>query len=159
MYYSFVARGGTFLYPELDGGHFHDSSSDDVVTYKQFWQIFSPGLTFYGEFNRYFDIELFFKVTPLIMAASLDEHLSRNLQIVNDPMYFGLYIEPGLVFTFRPPVSIITLSFSLNYRNISGTRGNSMYRYPENSNLYSNVGGAAYSVFDIGITARIGNRD
>ena len=154
MYYTFAARGGTFLYPELDGGHFYDPSSYNVVTYKQFWQILSPGITFYGEFNRFFDIELFLKASPLITASSFDEHLSRNLQIINDPMYFGLYIEPGLVFTFKPPVSRFMVSFSLNYRNISGTRGDSRYRYPENSNFYSNVGGADYSAFDIGITAK-----
>jgi len=155
MYYSFSARGGTFLYPELDGGHFYDSGSDNVVIYKQFWQILSPGITFYGGFNRYFDIELFFKASPLIKASSFDEHLSRDLQIINDPMYFGLYIEPGLVFTFKPPVSRFMLSISLNYKNISGTRGDSRYRYPANSNVYSRIGGAEYSAFDIGITAKI----
>ena len=154
MYYSFSAEGGTFLYPELDGGHFYTPDPETVVTYRQFWQILSPGISFYGMFNNFFDIEIFIKVTPLISASSFDEHLSRTMQIINDPMYYGLYIEPGMVFTFNPPVSKFMLSFSLNYKNISGTRGNSMYRYPDRSDIYGNVGGANYSVFDIGIAAK-----
>jgi len=154
MYYSFIARGGTFLYPELDGGHFHDSSREKVVTYRQFWQILSPGVSFSGAFNRYFGIELFFKATPVIMASSFDEHLSRSLQIINDPMYYGLYLEPGLVFSLTPPASPVLLSFSLNYRNISGTRGSSRYRYPDSSNTYRSVGGAGFSAFDIGLSVR-----
>ena len=154
MYYSFIARGGTFLYPEIDGGHYSDSGSDNVVTYRQLWQILSPGVSFYGVFNSYFNVEIFLKATPLITASSFDEHLSRTLQIINDPMYFGLYIEPGLVFSFMLPGSKFMLSFSLNYRNISGTRGDSKYRYPDNLNFYRNVGGADYSTFDIGIIAK-----
>ena len=154
-YYEFYARGGTFLYPELDGGHFYDSSEENVVTYRQFWQILSPGISFYGVFNDYFNVEISFKATPLIMASSFDEHLSRTLQIINDPMYYGLFIEPGFVFSFTP-VSKFMLSFSLSYTDISGTRGNSRYRYPDNENIYRNVGGADYSAFDIGITAKFG---
>jgi len=154
MYYQFAARGGTFLYPELDGGHFYDPSPEDVVTYRQFWQILSPGLSFYGVFNTYFDVEIFFKATPLIMASSFDEHLSRTLQIINDPMYYGLYLEPGFVFSFKP-ASNFMLSLSFNYKNIRGTRGNSRYRYPNNSTTYRNVGGADYSAFDIGIAAKL----
>jgi len=156
MYYEFAARGGTFLYPELDGGHFYDPSPENVVTYRQFWQILSPGLSFYGVFNNYFDIEFFFKATPLIMASSFDEHLSRTLQIINDPMFYGLYLEPGFVFTFRPTASNFMLVLSLNYKNIRGTRGNSRYRYPDNSTTYRNVGGADYSAFDLSIAAKIG---
>jgi outer membrane protease len=158
MYYSFTARGGTYLYPLEWGEHFYDPSSDVVVTYRQFWQILSPGVSFYGVFNRFFNIEIFAKVSPLVTASSIDEHLWREppFQIVNDPMYYGLYIEPGLVFTFTPPVSKFLLSFSMNYRSIGGTRGNSRYRYPDRSGVYGNVGGADYTAFDIGITARIG---
>jgi len=155
MYYSFAARGGTYLYPDVDGGHFQDPGQEKVVTYRQLWQILSPGLSFHGEIDNYFDIELFFKISPLITASSFDEHLSRGLQIINDPMYLGLYIEPGLVFAFKPPVSRFMLSFSMNYKNIRGTRGDSWYRYPESaSSTYSNVGGADYSAFDIGIAAK-----
>jgi outer membrane protease len=156
MYYSFTARGGTYLYPLEWGEHFYDPSSDTVVTYLQFWQILSPGVSFYGVFNNYFDIEIFAKVSPLVTASSLDEHLWREppFQIVNDPMYYGLYIEPGLAFTFKPPQSKFLFSFSLNYRNISGTRGNSRYRYQDRSGVYGNVGGAAYTVFDIGLAVK-----
>ena len=154
MYYFFSARGGIFLYPEPDGGHFNDPGSNNLVTYRQFWQIFSPGLSFYGVFNRYFDIEIFFKATPFITASSFDEHLSRIFQIINDPMHLGLYIEPGFVFTFKP-ASIFMLSLSLNYRNISGTRGNSRYRYPDHSIIFTNAGGVGYSAFDINIAAKV----
>ena len=161
MYYSFAANGGTWLYP-LDSYGFYDPGSDNVITYRQFWQILSPGLSFYGVFNSYFDIEIFAKATPLIAAASLDEHLRTPppSQIIIDPMFFGLYIEPGFVFTLKPPASKLMLSLSLNYRNINGTRGN--YRRREESpdgsyiiKQYGYTGGAGYSAFDIGIAAKI----
>jgi len=154
MYYSFAARGGIFLYPESDGGHFYDLNSEHVVLYEQFWHIFSPGLSFHGVFNRYFDTKLFFKATPLIVASSHDTHLSRDLEIINEYMLYGLYLEPGLVFTFKP-VSKFALSLSLDYRNISGTRGNSIYKYTTGSTAYRNVGGASYASFDVGIAAKI----
>ena len=156
MYYSFTARGGTFLYPDIYGGHFYNPGSEAVVTYRQFWQVFSPGVSFYGVFNRFFDIDIFIKITPLVTASSFDEHLTREppMQIINDPMYYGLFIEPGLVFSFKPTASNFLLSFSLNYRSIHGTRGNSRYRYPDRSVISPNAGGVEYSTFDIGITAK-----
>jgi outer membrane protease len=153
MYYSFSASGGVFLYPESDGGHYYDPNLDNVVTYIQFWQILSPGLSLYGAFNNYFSIDIFFKISPLVTVSSFDDHLLGTMQIINDPMPFGLYIEPGFVFTFKPPDSRFLLSFSLNYRNIGGNRGDSRYKYLDNSSIYRNVGGANYSAFDIGITA------
>ena len=152
MYYAFVAtEEGSYLYPS---GHSYRSGSENLVTYKQFWQILSPGISFYGVFNNYFDIEIFFKATPLVTVSSLDEHLGRTFQIIIDPMLFGLYIEPGFVFTFKP-ASKFMLSLSLNYRNISGSRGNSWHRYPDQSTTYGNGGGAGFSAFDVSLTAKL----
>jgi outer membrane protease len=153
MYYSFIASRGAFLYPEDDGGHAYLVTNDRVGTYRQIWHIISPGLSFYGVFNKYFDAELSIRVSPLIMLYSLDEHLLKDL-VITDEAFWGLFVEPALLFSFKPKSSF-ALVFSLNYRNISGTRGNSTYRYPDESNTYSGVGGAAYSVFDIGISARM----
>ena len=150
MQYSFAASGGSFLYPD---GHTYEPSPDNIVTYKQTWHILAPGVSFYGAFNRYFDIELFFKASPLILVSSFDEHLDRHFEIINDTMFGGLFIEPGLVFSFKP-VSIFILSFSLNYSYINGARGNSTYKYPASTNTYMNVGGAGYSAFDIGLAVK-----
>jgi outer membrane protease len=153
MSYSWVAKGGALLYPQKDGGHRYLPESGDVVTYKQTWNIVSPGISFYGAFNRYFDIEISFKLSPFVWINTTDEHLMRNLVITNKPMG-GLFIEPGLLFSFKPNNSV-TLSLSFSYRNISGTRGNSTYSEPAKTVRYKNVGGAGYSAFDIGIIARV----
>jgi outer membrane protease len=153
MSYSWVAKGGSLLYPPNDGGHRYITESVDVVTYKQAWFIISPGISFYGAFNRYFDIEISFKLSPFVVADTTDEHLLRNL-VITDKLTGGLFIEPGLLFSFKPNNSV-TLSLSFSYRNISGTRGDSTYSEPAKTVRYKNIGGAGYSVFDIGIIARV----
>jgi outer membrane protease len=154
MRYAWVARGGSLLYPKDKNGnegHVYLIKPVDVVTYQQTWNIISPGVSFYGAFNRYFDIEISFKLSPFVWVDTIDEHLMRNLVITNE-LTGGLFIEPGLVFSFKPN-NVITLSCSLLYRNISGLRGDSTYSESAETAKYKNIGGAGYSAFDVGIIA------
>jgi outer membrane protease len=156
MHYAWVARGGSLLYPRNEDGsegHGYMTEPVDVVTYQQTWNIISPGVAFYGAFNSYFDIEISLKVSPFVWVGTIDEHLMRNLVITNE-LTGGLFIEPGLLFSFKPN-DLMILSLSFSYRNISGPRGDSTYNqegYPEF--VAENMGGAGYSAFDIGIIAR-----
>jgi outer membrane protease len=157
MNFSWTARGGSLLYPASIGGHMYISPILKVGTYEQTWHIFSPAISFYGEFNRYFDIELAFEITPFISFLSKDEHLLRNLVII-DNLNGGLFIEPSLLFSFKPS-DLIVLSLSFAYREISKSRGNSLYKQTlpskqTSSSLEKNIGGAGYTATDIGIIAK-----
>jgi len=151
MHFSFAASGGSFLYPpDSEAGHSYEPKPADIVTYRQRWHVISPGVSFYGEFNRYFDIDISFRASPLIFSSSFDEHLDLYFEIVNSNMAWGLFVEPGLVFSFKP-VPLCAITFSLSYTSISGTRGDSTYKYTAYSDTYRDIGGAGYSAFDAAI--------
>jgi outer membrane protease len=161
MFFSWTAKGGSFLYPESsgdNGGHGYWTTPVEVGTYEQSWSVITPGVSFYGAFNRYFNIELSLKASPFIWCGAEDNHILRNLIITSD-MSGGLFFEPGLLFSFVPKDSF-TLSLSVVYRSISGTRGNGVYsgdevykEYGTYSMTLENGLGAGYGAFDIGIGA------
>lgn len=153
MYFSWTAKGGSFLYPTDDGGHSYLLSSRDTGKYKQVWNLLSPGVSFYGAFNRYFDIELFFDLSPLVWLAARDEHIERNL-VIHDALFGGLSVEPGLLFSFKPGGSM-TWSLSLDYRRIFGTRGDGVYKEQGKPAITAGeMAGAGYSAFDAAITVK-----
>jgi len=149
MNFSWAASGGSFLYPDEDGDHFYLITDTDVITYEQTWNIISIGVSFYGAFNRYFDVDISIKLSPLIWCTAVDNHISRNIIFV-DSMFSGFFFEPGLLFSFTPN-DFFKLSLSVKYRNISGARGNA--KIEGEQAVYYNIGGAGYSVFDIGLVA------
>jgi outer membrane protease len=156
MNFEWMALGGSFLYPESND---YFNNKPGVVTYGQIWNIVSPALAFYGEFNPYFDIELSIKVSPLIFISTKDKHILRDL-IITDKMFGGLFVEPGLVFTFKP-VRNLTIALSAAYRNISFVYGDSVYDglLDEHNHVlppqtFKDIAGAGYSVFDFGLVAR-----
>ncbi|MDR0689526.1 MAG: omptin family outer membrane protease [Spirochaetaceae bacterium] len=160
MYFSWRAKGGSFLYPvwdinndgEPDGEHAYYTRPVDVITYQQAWHIVSPGIAFYGEFNRYFNAEIAFKASPLVWCITVDDHILRNF-IITDILDIGLFIEPSLLFSFTPS-DFFTLSLGVQYRNISLIRGDSTYKETgEPAWVEKNIGGAGYSVLDAGIVA------
>jgi outer membrane protease len=154
MKFSWTASGGSFLYPASDGDHGYLVQPIDVGTYRQIWHIFSPAIALYGEFNRYFNMEISFKVSPLIWFSDKDNHIGRNLIVTKD-IKGGFFIEPGLVFSFVPK-DFFTISFVFSYRNIHGTRGNGKYDYQgQPSIITKNINGAGYSAFDIGIVTKL----
>lgn len=151
MTFSWTASGGSFLYPDYNGGHV--PGSGDCGTYTQIWQILSPGFSFYGTFYRIFDFELSFRASPLVWCYDKDEHLLKGL-VINDYLFGGVFMEPGLLFSFKP-VSFLSLSTSVSYRYISGTRGDAVYhRKGRPASTYENSSGAGYSAFNISITAK-----
>jgi outer membrane protease len=152
--FSWTASRGSFLYPDFDGGHGYMAAPGDVGTYKQTWNIVSPGISFYGAFNNYFDIELSLKLSALVWFSAEDGHLSRDLTITED-IFGGFYVEPGLLFSFRVN-SFSTLSLSMLYKSISGTRGDGEYNQQGQPALTAkNLCGGAYSAFDVGIIAKL----
>jgi outer membrane protease len=154
--FAWTASGGSFLYPANDGGHrYRLDSSFEVGKYRQTWHIISPALAFYGKFNRYFDIELAFAISPFIWCDALDNHLIRNppLDFFFD-MKGGLFIEPKLVFSYTPK-KFLSLSLAVSYRNISGTRGNEKYVQQGKDTIEAtDRAGAGYHGFDVGLIAK-----
>jgi outer membrane protease len=149
MYFLWTASGGSVLYPN---GHVY-LPSIDVITYEQIWHVVSPAAALYGEFNSFFDIEVSLKATPFVWCTDEDNHILRDL-VINDYMFGGFFFEPSLLFSFKP-AQYFVLSFSLKYRNISGPRGDGVYK--ETGELpftAKNMGGAGYRVFDTGLIAK-----
>ena len=154
MFYSWEASGGSYLYPLWfhPQEHFSTPSSERVITYKQSWHIVSPGFSFYGEFNRFFNLELSVRISPFILLISVDDHIGTNT-VYTDLPFGGFFIEPGLLFSFKAD-AVVTLSFSYAFRYITGSRGDSMSKTGGISFITDNIAGASYSVHDIGITAK-----
>jgi outer membrane protease len=160
MHWVWAAFGGSILYPAkdidddgyLDQQHGYLDSSVKGLAYEQTWHIISPGIAFYGEFNPFFDIEIAFQATPLIWCNALDNHFLRDL-VITENMSLGLFIEPSLLFSFKP-INHFSLSLSVAYRNISGARGDSFYKYPDESFTVQYRAGAGYSAFDICLIAK-----
>ena len=154
MRFSFTASGGSFLYPSSDGDHEYLTTSIDVLMYKQTWNIIAIGVSFYGKFNKYFDIDISLKLSPLIWCEAYDNHVMRNL-IITESVDGGFFIEPKLLFSYTP-IDFFTLSLSVAYRNIRGSRGDSEYKKQGKIlvDIPKNIGGAGYSAFDIGIFAK-----
>ena len=149
MFYYWEAFGGSYLYP--GGVHSFWPSSEKIITYQQTWHILSTGVSFYGEFNRYFNAEIFFKVSPLIWLFSEDDHLKRtDVGVFYDSPKYGIFLEPGLIVNFRAGTRV-ALSLSYSYRFIRGSRGDEV----NDSVLYRNTAGAAYSSHDVGVSARV----
>jgi len=153
MRFSWTASGGSILYPD---SFFYDyyPSSKKVGTYEQTWHIFSPAISFYGEFNRYFDIEIAFEATPFMWCVAIDEHLLRNL-VITDVLNGGLFIEPSLLFSYKPTDHFV-LSLSFAYREINYSRGDT--KEEDNKKhltlISRNLSGAGYAALDIGIIAK-----
>ena len=163
MYYLWGARGGSILYPHYQNppytgnwydGHEYLGTSGEVITYSQSWNIISPGISFYGNFNKYFDIELLFKISPFVWAIAVDNHILRYT-VFTDYIIGGLFIEPALLFSFKAG-SLLTLSYSYSYRNISHARGDTAVgeRGIQTSVGYNCIG-AGYSVHRAGIVAKL----
>ena len=107
------------------------------------------GISLYGKFNRYFDADISVKLSRFVWCKATDNHILRDLVITED-LSGGFYVEPCLLFSFTPK-DWFKLSFSAAYKNIWGSRGDSLYKEPGLTVSYKNIAGAGYSAFDIGI--------
>jgi outer membrane protease len=158
MLFSWRGVGGSILHP---GRHAYFTQSIDVIAYRQAWHILSPGLRLYGDFNRYFIAELSFKISPLVWCIAEDIHYATTEPNKNfyDELDIGLFIEPGLVFSFTP-TDLFFLSLSVFYRNVSFLRGDeTLKQRGQPTKRFANAGGAGYSVFDIALTAKFNVSD
>jgi outer membrane protease len=155
MYFSWLASGGSLLYPESDGGHIYFPVDKNVMAYKQRWYMFSPGLAFSGNFNKFFGLELSFKISPFIWCNAVDEHLMKGVNYF-DYMYGGIFLEPKCVFSVFFS-SVFYMELSVSYRKISGPRGDDVVK--ANSLRYtlrnSNAAGAGFDVWDAGLLFRL----
>jgi len=162
MHFSLTASGGSILYPDwdTDGDGKPDGDHlplfvfyDEVGKYEQTWHVFSPAISFYGEFNRYFDIEIAFEVTPFIWCVAIDEHLLREL-VITDVLIGGTFIEPSFLFSYKPSEYFV-LSLSFAYREISNSRGDSKYKNAgQKAFIERNLSGAGYKAVDFGIISK-----
>ncbi|GMO54972.1 MAG: omptin family outer membrane protease PgtE [Termitinemataceae bacterium] len=151
MDFSWSAGAGSLLYPT---NHYY-KSDEELLTYQQTWHILSPAISFYGNFNKYFDIELGLKATPFIMAFDNDHHILTRTKYVNE-MLGGLFIEPSLELGFKP-ANHLKLSLSFSYRNVTA-RGDTFIYSDSNPDVAISktefLGGAGYSMLDIAFGIR-----
>jgi outer membrane protease len=159
MYFSWAGTGGSFLYPadpnQPNQTHVYLVDQITVITYTQAWHSIAPAIAFYGAFNRYFAIEVQLKLSPFVWASSEDHHLLRSL-VITEELDGGFFIEPALTLSFKAAPAF-TVSLSVLYRQISGTRGDSTYAggddFPE-PNTFKGLAGASYAAFDVGLAVQ-----
>ncbi|GMO55181.1 MAG: omptin family outer membrane protease Leo [Termitinemataceae bacterium] len=151
MDFSWSAGAGSLLYPT---NHYY-KNDEELLTYQQTWHILSPAISFYGNFNKYFDIELGVKATPFIMAFDNDHHILTRTKYVNE-MLGGLFIEPSLELGFKP-AKHLKLSLLFSYRNVTA-RGDTYLYNDSNPDVAISktefLGGAGYSMLDIAFGIR-----
>jgi hypothetical protein len=68
-------------------------------------------------------------------------------------MEYGFFVEPGLVFSYTPK-DYFSLSLSVSYRDIIGTRGDTEIKVKDNTvGTSENQAGAGYHTFDVRLIA------
>ena len=154
MHFAWTAKGGAFLYPDVHGGHSLIWPPSTVVgTYEQTWNILSPGVSFYGDFNPFFGIELFLKISPIVWCSSIDNHILRDL-VITDSMFGGIFMEPGFYFSFKPGDSVTLILYG-SYRYNSGLRGDGVYdEIGKPVLVHENGAGSGFTASNFGIKAR-----
>jgi len=158
MHFSWTASGGSALHPAWSRtGHISIPEDINVVIYEQTWHIFSPAISFYGEFNRFFDIEIAFEATPFIWCIAKDGHLSENKveTLFTDYVKEGIFIEPSFLFSYKPTDHFV-LSLSFTYRDINKSRGDTLKKdvSSSTSTINRNTSGAGYNAVDFGIISK-----
>ena len=150
MHFKWTAKGGSFLYPDDDGGHFYLIDKIDAGNYKQTWNIIGIGASVHYTFNELFDIEPFIKMSPFIWNNALDNHLLLD-DIYTDTMFGGFYIEYGFNFIIKI-TNRFTTTVYVGGRNINGTRGDTVKKEKGKQPVkYPNMAGAGYNTLNIGI--------
>jgi outer membrane protease len=129
-----------------------------VAIYSQNWLLTSPGLALQIPFLRYFRADLSFHISPLVFCFARDDHILRDLEILDYPRW-GLFLEPrgDIVFSFQDRFE---LSLSLSYRYIQGSRGESYIRDTTTGSggfYYQSTeeAGAAWSALDSALTFKV----
>jgi outer membrane protease len=146
MYFSWVAKDGYREYKREDWERIPFNGT--VITYKQSWLIFSPGIGLFLPLHRALTLDFRFFLSPLIYAGDEDNHLTSEVRY-NDYMQGGLYLEPSLDIAFSPN-RFFSLVAHGSWRHIAGTRGDTSIN--GSSDLRKNEAGAGFSAFDAGLS-------
>ena len=167
MYLSWSGDNGYAQYPEYDSDDNYPAWSSSFpkkyfsgksILYTQTWFILSPGVSLKGRINRLFSLQWNINYSPLIYATARDDHLLYPSRTFGDYLFFGHYLKGGgkVIFT---PLNNLNLTLSLLYRYITGSRGDSYWKYAgaEVSDIVSKNydGGAGHSTLEIELAARI----
>ncbi|QQO08064.1 omptin family outer membrane protease [Breznakiella homolactica] len=162
MHFKWTAREGYLQYASYTQGDYEpwDESLSKVpvygaaIAYEQDWFLAGTGIGLYVPFLRIFSLEAEAAVSTLVRCAALDDHFGRNLEFY-DETRGGLAFDIGARFSVSLP-RFIDLGFSVSYRRISGTRGDSKERSTD-TGLYTGTSsaGTGYSVLDAAVTATI----
>ena len=151
MYYSWLAKNGSVLYPPgFSPGHVQVSG--DGIEYEQLWNIFSPGVSVYGSTNRFYDIEIFIKYSPLVWCNAVDYHIVKKSRYI-DTLFSGFYIEPGFMVSYKP-YSALCFLLSFDYRYLGGLRGYTTIKRPGYPDIIDYGAGAAYSAVNVTLAAK-----
>jgi outer membrane protease len=167
MFFEWSAYGGSMLYPNIDEHnniitnaqtHFYISDKTEGIRYRQTWIGIGFGVSLYGEFNRFFNVEVSFAATPLVFFKAKDEHLLRDLVIEDegDLLNGGTQLDAAFALSVRP-ANIFAISLEVAYRNIFNSQGRSKYTYHgKDMNIAKNYpitwySGAGYEAFDISL--------
>ena len=149
MRFSFTGRDGHGTYPEPIGEY---TFTGDVISYKQDWLLFSPGISV-GAKILPFAFDISFKMSLFSYCASIDEHLTTKV-VYNDYTRMGLFMEPAFSLSFTVRRIEILLEFSGLY--IGSTRGET-YSSENNGKLTlaPTTAGAGISLLDTRFLIRI----
>ena len=167
MYLSWSGDNGYAQYPEYSAGDNYPPWNDTLrkryfsgknILYTQIWFVFSPGVSVKGKLNKFISLEGFINYSPLIYATARDDHLLQPARTFGDFLYFGHHFRVGSKFFFSP-LKNLDLSLSLSYRLITGSRGDSYWKYTgvDVSDYVSKNydGGAGHSALDISLAVKI----
>ena len=175
MRFSFMARDGYGTYARRDGLIYHPIDVNpsecefrgDVISYKQDWLLFSPGISL-GAKILPFAFDISFKISLFSYCASRDDHLggteiiwsSGNHQVSDEQIFFdytrmGLFMEPAFSLSFTVRRIELLLEFSGLY--IGSTRGETYYNRNNSEFRLSTTttAGAGISLLDTRFLVRI----
>jgi outer membrane protease len=145
MYFSWAGKDG---YREYMRENWERIPFDGtVITYKQAWLIFSPGIGLFWPLHRALSLEFRFFISPLIYAGAEDNHIERGDQF-NDYVRGGLCLEPGMDLAFAPN-RFFSLVAHGSWRYIAGTQGDSFMNGALSTEIEA---GAGFSAFDAGLS-------
>jgi len=127
-----------------------------VINYTQNWLTIAPGIALDYYFLDYFVTALSFQISPVVICAALDEHLTpETYKQFRDYVQGGLLLEPGFRFGFIAN-SWIAVSVDFSWRYITGSRGLSYYRtYGKGTYTQQGESGAGLSIMDTGLSFKI----
>ena len=144
----------TNLYYPIDDNPIRIQYEGKVINYSQVWFLAAPGIALDYHFLKNFNLELSFQISPLIMCAALDEHITTKTQFRDQPRG-GLFLRPALQFSFSFK-EIFSLALDFSWRYFTNAKGNA-YKKNYGSGFYSDAGtsGAGLSLFNTALLFKI----